>query len=790
MQNKATMPLNKYFQLIKPEYDYIQVVPHKSTRNYNSTNIAKAIQQTYKSINKRIKIDKKKILRFVSIPTRIQIEKNLKFSYIIDIKNDNASFYFLVPHMFKNQMFEKIRETWTKVEINIVPKIEDFNDKTMYYQLNNKKEDALSLQVDKKSNEPLNSLLSVMEIMEADDRLTLIYNFLPKSQFNWKKKYQTTRKKIEDMKVIEKDKTTPEYIAKATLSVLNHILTSLKIALSDFSGNDKVEDNMLTELLVTSKILETNKELSNATNMKRDKKVLDTQILIASNSVELKRQEDNVQSVTQSFQVIDEDNELISKKVNLRKKEIISMEDYKFKHVHENTFSVDEIQNFIQQPGRLLMRTLGIKHIEVSEVNVPLALQKGYVCLGEVKCKGSKRQSYIEDVYNIGSLPLIMIGAQGSGKSTYGANYFKFVNSRKEGGVAIDFIKNCEMSDEIISYLPSDDTVILNYNKEEDIQGFAFNEYKIDPEMSVYDKLKLTNLQAQQILTFVDSINTEQPMQARMRKYLSAAANVVLATGETSLKEVVNCMEDFKVRASYMSKLSDEEKDKLSDEIKALNKLDEYSKVTKDNPVPEVIGTIESKIDAVLDRISLLQEDFNLKTMFNKGAEGNIDFAEELEKGKTIIIRMPQDSFKKHVKNVIVTFLLSKIWIATEIRGKLNNQPKPTHIFIDEIFQTKTAMNMLAKDEILPQTRKFGCKFILSCQYTEQIDILMDTLIGAGSSFMLMRGTSEKDYNRFKDQLVGFEYEDLKDMAKYHSLNLIYYSTGSAAFISKLPSPI
>jgi hypothetical protein len=50
---------------------------------------------------------------------------------------------------------------------------------------------------------------------------------------------------------------------------------------------------------------------------------------------------------------------------------------------------------------------------------------------------------------------------------------------------------------------------------------------------------------------------------------------------------------------------------------------------------------------------------------------------------------------------------------------------------------------MLANDEVLPQTRKFGCKFILSCQYTEQINILMDTLIGAGSSFMLMRGTSQ-----------------------------------------------
>ncbi|WP_026884144.1 hypothetical protein [Clostridium akagii] len=149
---------------------------------------------------------------------------------------------------------------------------------------------------------------------------------------------------------------------------------------------------------------------------------------------------------------------------------------------------------------------------------------------------------------------------------------------------------------------------------------------------------------------------------------------------------------------------------------------------------------------------------------------------------------MPQDAFKKHSKNVIVTFLLSKIWIATEIRGKWNKQPRATHISIDEIFQTKTAMKMLANDEILPQTRKFGCKFILSCQYTDQIDILMETLVGAGASFMFMGGTSEKDFKKFESKLDGFEFEDLRDMEKWHSLNLVYYSGGYANFISKLPS--
>jgi len=97
---------------------------------------------------------------------------------------------------------------------------------------------------------------------------------------------------------------------------------------------------------------------------------------------------------------------------------------------------------------------------------------------------------------------------------------------------------------------------------------------------------------------------------------------------------------------------------------------------------------------------------------------------------------------------------------------------------------------MLADDEILPQTRKFGCKFVLSCQYTEQVSVLIDTLEGAGSSFMLMSGTSEKDFKRFANKIEGFEYDDLVNLPPYSSLNVIRYSKGTSSFVSQLPPPV
>lgn len=776
----TAIPWDKYFMLVKPKYVYLKVKPHKSTRNYNSTNIAKAIQNTYKAITKRVRIEQKKLW----------LETDFKISYVIDIKDKNSSFYFIIPEVYTNIIVEKIREIWPKVELTKTDPIESFSDNTIYYQLNYKKEDALAIQVDKKSNEPLNSILSVMEIMQDGDRVTIIYNFIPSNHMNWQKRYTETMDKIKDLKPVEKDRTSMQYMIKTALSFVNYVFNSILEVLNDFAGSEKKVNTVLSELLLTTDILEVNKRWSDETKLKKERTVLNTQILIASSSADVTRLQNNASVVCQSYRVLDEDNELISKRVNTKGSEGFDIESCKFKNVGINAFSVNECQNFIQQPGRLLMKALGISYTEVEEVNVPIQLQKGYISLGDVSCKGNKQTAYIEDKYDKTSLPLVEIGAQGAGKSTFIANYYRFAAVRKEGGVVIDFIKNCEMSEEVISYLSPEDRIILDYTKESDIQGFAFNEFQFKEGMNTFERLELTNLQAQQVLTFVDSINPEQPLQARMRKYLSAAANVVFATGETSLKEVVNCLEDHQVRFFYINELNGEEKEYLQEEIKNLGDLNEYSKVTKENPIAELIGTKESKIEGIMDRISLLREDFKLKYMFNKGSKGNINFAKELEAGKVIIIRMPQASYKKHAKNVVGTFLLSKIWIATEIRGKWNKKPKPTHISVDEIFQAKTAMRMLANDEILPQTRKFGCKFIFSCQYTEQIDILMDTLIGAGASFMLMKGTSEKDFKRFESQLEGFEYEDLKDMEDYSSMNLIYYSGGYSGFISQLPAPI
>jgi hypothetical protein len=772
-----SIKLSSYFELIKPTYQYIQIIPHKSIRNYNSSNIAKAIAHTYKSIDRRIRKEKKKIF----------FECDFKISYMIDInknsdKNDNASFYFIVPKPFVNIILEKIKEIWNKATVKLIESgIEPFSDKAEVYQLSYKKEDALSLQVDKKSNEPLNSVLSVIDIMKDNDRISVIYNFMPCSQFGWIDRYTETINKIKDKKVIIKKQTSTEYIVKTALVYVIKFFNDLVQIVNDFTGGDTNEDQESIYKTIAN-VLEQQENLSPSTKKKKEQTILNTQIVIVSESNDDTRKSNNALSVCQSYRSLDEDNELIYKQKHF--KTPINIEDTDL-GTEINTFSTDEISNFIQIPGRLLLTQFGINYIKTEESTVPKELCEGVKRLGSVKYKGKVQNAYLENDYNNGNLPLLFIGSQGAGKTTLICHNVKDCIDNNEGVVVIDFIKNCGLSESVKKITPKNKLVEIDLSNENDLQGLGYNEIQITEYMSAFQKCKLANLQSQQVMSLVDSIGVGEPLSSRMRRFLNASSNIVFALGYNSIKNVISCLENYKFRHQCIDKLTVELQELLKDEINTVLELDEWSKETKDKP-SEICGNRDSKIEYILDRVSMLREDFKLKYMYNKKLNNNINLVDCMNKGKVVLIKMKEDEFPtKMSKNIMVTYWISKIWLACQIRGSKEDQPLRCNVFIDEVFQAPTSLKTL--EYVLPQTRKFGLKFIFSTQYTEQLEDIFDTLVASGASFMLLTGSTEKDFNYFKSKFDKFEYEDLKDMEEFSAMCLIKYSKGYASFISKLP---
>ena len=761
---KRSLKLSEYYEIVKPTYVYLKIIPHKSIRNYNTSTIAKAVAHTYKSIDKRIHREQKKLF----------IEAKFKISYVIDILNKDVSFYFIIPKIYENLIIDKITEIWSKCTIEVVDHIGPFGAKVATYELSYKRDDALSLRVDKKNNEPLNQILNVIELLKEDDRVTIIYNFMPTNIYDWQGKYEDTMKKIKNGNNIDKRAFTFEYIMKGIIGILGSVLDVVLTVLNDFTGGSK--ESIYTSI---KGVLDEQRTLSNSTRVKKESNIISTQIAVVSHSNSKNRQDDNAIAVCQAYHAIDEDNELVYKKVKKR----INIEDYDF-NIAKNLCSIDECKNFIQIPGRTLVEEHNIKYINTEETNIPEELAKGVKYLGYTIYKGTRKDAYLEDEYNIGNLPLVLVGAQGGGKSTYIANYVNDCIKSREGVVVVDFIKDCNLSKNIEMAVPKDRLILLDLSEENSIQGLGYNEIIIDNKVSNFKKLSLANMQSQQIMSFVDSISVGDPLSSRMRRFLNSAANIVFVQGYNSIKNVVECLEDYKKRQFYINNLPKELVEQLEDEINTLSELNEYN-----NKTDEIIGTKNSKIEHILDRISMLREDFKLKYMYNKNLKNNINLVEAMEQGKVVLIKMREDDFpSKMVKNVLVTYWISKVWLASQIRGSINEKPPRCNIVIDEIFQAPTCMKTL--EYILPQSRKFGCKFIFSTQYIRQLNAIADVLEASGSSYMLLKGSLEDDFNHLKSKIKSYEFEDLRDMEQYSSLNLIYYSKGYCTFISKLPKPL
>ena len=607
--------------------------------------------------------------------------------------------------------------------------------------------------------------------MKSQDRLTIISNFMPRSQFGWQDDYSETMEKVKRNKSVEKATMSVGYILKTGLLGIVSILDKITEVLGDFTGSDK--DNKESLYASVIGILEQQRELSNNTKNKRQALIIPTQVAVCSNNEEFTR------SCCQAYKVLDEDNEItyrpITKKINIL--------DYDL-NISKSILSVDEVSSFIKIPGRALLMQHKISHINVEENSIPKRLQEGNKRLGTASYKGNKIEAYLDTDWDLGNCSLTCAGGQGSGKTTFISNYCSDCIKADEGVIVIDFIKNCELSEDIAKITPPDKLVKINLAKESDIQAFAYNEMKITNDMTTFEKLDKASMQSEQMMALIDSISIGEPLSSAMRRLFNSACTIVGIQGFNSLKNTIDCLEDHEKRNMYINNLSLDLKEHLQEEIKTLTEINDIDKQGK------VVGTKASKISFILDRVDLLRSNFKLKFMYKSNPNNNIDFKKCMDENKVLLIQLKDGDFPtKMQKNIIVTYLITKIWLASQLRGMEQKKPNRVNMIIDEVFQAPTALGIL--EYILVQARKFSLKPVLSLHYIRQIESIFEALLTSNGSFMLMKGCIEDDYNHFKNKIDNLEYEDLKDMKRYHSLNVIYDADGQyASFITKLPKPI
>lgn len=762
--------LSNYFELINPKYTYIQIIPHRSIRNYNSSNIAKAIAHTYKSIDKRIHKEQKKLF----------FETNFKISYIIDIQKDNVEFYFLIPTIYKTLLIDKISEIWRQATIKEVDNIRELSANSTTYSLSYKKHDALSLNVDKKSNEPLNSILNVMDIMKDQDKLRIAYNFMPISQVGWKERFEEMEYKAKNSKPLEKKITSFEFIFKAILGTVFTTLDCILEVLNDFTGTNSKEENESLYKSVMA-IIGQQSTLSLSTKKKKEATIISTQIAVVSDSKDDTRKENNALSVCQSYNVLSEDNELVYKKI----KNNINIEDCDFK-IDTSMCSSDECQNFIQIPADTLLKDFKINHIENTETPIPVELQTGVMCIGTNICKGIKQKAYISTDKDYRNLTLCVIAPTRSGKTNLLKHLVKDNINLGECSILFDFCGECEFSDDVISIIDRNKILNIDLSDSNKLQGLGFNEL-ITESNNPFEVYKSAKMQTSQLVGYINSINMNSELEPRMNRYLKAASLIVFIS-KGSIKDVFNVLQNHIVRNKFISKIPKNQLENLEEYILAIKELDDWSKGTKDSP-KEIIGTKISFVQGILNRLDIIKSNSYMELMLKKDCSNNIDLVKEIQKNQLICLRMPESMFNTdEERDAYCNYWLNKIWGALQQRHskiKEENRVK-VNLFFDELYQIPTTQTFLKTK--LNQIAKKTCKPIISCHSLEQIKYIRPELKSANTSYMLIAGCNKDNYNELKEELQPYELEDLENLKRYHSLNLIKTNNGYAKFITELPS--
>ena len=587
----------------------------------------------------------------------------------------------------------------------------------------------------------------------------------------FKKKSSETIQRYKNGENLKKSKNLLDY-SKITLKFLMDLINALLNCLLNVGQNNQL---ILYPL---------GKETSPSTQRKLQKEILKNQTLILAYSDEKSRENQLCQSIYNSFSKIGGDNELIYTKI----KKDIDINRYIINNVKINSTSTEECSNFISLPGaELIDQYKNITHKETKESPVPKELTKGIISLGINKCKETYQEAFLSNDINLQSLPLAILGASRSGKSTFSINMCKNIIDAGEGLIGIDFIKNTELADAIKSITPKDRLIDIDLSNPKMIQSLCYNEFKIASDMTAYEISSISRKQTNNLLKIVNIINgDDKELSPKMRKYLGAAARIAFCFPNSCMKDVLNILQFHEIRYKYINKLSEELKDRLKDSILSLNELDEVNKKG------EVTGTKEIKIEGILDRIDLMRENIIIDEMLSKTPENNIDFVKAMEEHKVILIRMRDKDFDDDISiDILTSFFLQKIWAALKIRGTMHNLPGRVTVLIDEIFQTPCAQKILAKNFV--QSAKFGLKYVLTLHYLQQLSQdAQRAMRNANASYMLISGVDENAFSSFRSDFEkeGYEVEDLLNLERYHSLNLIKTKNGRSAFITKLPKGI
>lgn len=750
-----SIKISDYFEIRNPKYKILKLTPTKSNRNTQTDKIAELVNKMYRKTDKLIYKENKKLI----------IEPQYKFMFYIHIEKHSVKFFTVIPNIYVNQFKVKFREMWRNIQIDTVDELPININECSKFQLSYKNDDALSLKVDLRDNSLLNANLSIVDIMEEGEIISILYNFIPTAE-----KQSNYFRSNTYPKAIQRYKNGDNLKKSKNIKDLSIITLKNFISLINDLLNCLLNTSQNSQLIINPLQLET----SPSTKRKGEKAICQNQTIILAKSNEKSREKELGATLANTFKVINDNNELIINEITKNidiKKTIIN-------HVNVNKTTIEECSNFINLPSlEVINQFKMIEHNKTLELKAPACLENGKIRIGTVKNKEHKQEVFYSIDEQMKRLGRVLLGSMGSGKSYYMQNMASDIIKAGRGLVVIDYIDKCQLSDNIKKITPKEKLIEINFNDPKQIQSFNFNELTFNENDDIYYKVNIAMQKAEQMQLLLDSINDDNSkLTPRMLRYFYAAATVVYYKNvNASFKDIINILKYPDKRAELIENTPDILIEEIED-LKDLDKVDSKGRVEN----------YDSKVDGILDRVSWLKTNLYTKLAFNKEANDNINFVEAIKQNKVILINIPEQYFKSRmIRNVIATYFLNKVWISKQIDSSTH-----TELFFDEIHQCYNCQ--LLMQNILVECRKFNLTPTLALHYLDQLTSkCKNSVLASGSSYLLLQGCDVKAFKELSTYFEkdGYSEVDLAELDRYNALALIKNEdTGYSSFIVQLPS--
>ena len=220
----------------------------------------------------------------------------------------------------------------------------------------------------------------------------------------------------------------------------------------------------------------------------------------------------------------------------------------------------------------------------------------------------------------------------------------------------------------------------------------------------------------------------------------------------------------------------------------SVDKIDDKVTIGLVTDIGGINGSRKS-VEEILSTTCLLEQFMKTNFMFKNTSENNINFENCFDEGKVILIKINDDiSDNKNIKDMLTLFFVTKVHTACKNRAvKLDGNQNRVHLVIDDAHTMSNTLKQL--ENIIPQTRVVNLKPVLAVQNLSQLpNSTLQTMNISGFNFMFLSGLDEKAYKILESDLSPYTFDDVKNIEKYHSLNLVLNNDGRReVFLTKLP---